>query len=90
MDDDFLTQENRKFIEEVIKDKNISQPLESPLINGAVQSTQAQWTPFTKRVGLIARKIGNYPVWTKDGKKLQTTLLQVCTLVMSFFLMALH
>lgn len=30
-----------------------------------------------QRTGLIARKIGVYPLWLKDGKKISTTLLQV-------------
>lgn len=30
-----------------------------------------------QRTGLIARKIGVYPLWLKDGKKITTTLLQV-------------
>lgn len=50
--------------------------LHSPLAN--IDSNKvAEWNPLTRRVGLIARKIGNYPLWSKDGKKLQTTLLQV-------------
>ncbi|XP_059060474.1 large ribosomal subunit protein uL3m [Achroia grisella] len=75
--DDMVTQENKQFIEEVMKDKlKIQTELKSPLVKGDVEQT-ALWTPFTKRSGLIARKIGNYPVWDKNGKKLQTTLLQV-------------
>jgi hypothetical protein len=30
-----------------------------------------------KRTGLIAIKLGSYPQWLKDGKKIYTTLLQV-------------
>lgn len=36
-----------------------------------------EWTPRTRRVGVIARKIGNVPLWQKDGKKIWTTMLQV-------------
>lgn len=58
--------------------------LESPLTeNKAI--TPAQWVPNTRRVGLIARKIGNYPLWTKDGKKKQTTLLQVIIILLIIF-----
>lgn len=39
--------------------------------------TQSEWTPDSKRVGLIAKKIGIYPMWRKDGKRILTTLLQV-------------
>lgn len=36
------------------------------------------WTPHVRRSGVIAKKIGQYPLWTKDGTKIRTTLLQVC------------
>lgn len=50
--------------------------LHSPLLN--IDSNKpAEWNSRTRRVGLIARKIGNYPLWSKDGKKMLTTLLQV-------------
>ncbi|XP_028175686.1 39S ribosomal protein L3, mitochondrial [Ostrinia furnacalis] len=77
MTNDYLTQENKQFVEEVMKDKLRAQAeLESPLANIADQSSQ-KWAPTTRRVGVIARKIGNYPIWDKDGKKMLTTLLQV-------------
>ncbi|XP_047042159.1 39S ribosomal protein L3, mitochondrial [Helicoverpa zea] len=75
--EEFITQENKQFIEEVRQDKLQHQTaLPSPLVNIEPNQT-AQWNPKTRRVGLIARKIGNYPLWSKDGKKMQTTLLQV-------------
>lgn len=36
-----------------------------------------EWTPGVRRTGVIARKIGQYPLWKKDGTKIRTTLLQV-------------
>lgn len=77
MSQEFITQENKQFIEEVMQDKMQCQAsLQSPLAN--IDSKQVkQWNPRTRRVGLIARKIGNYPLWSKDGTKMQTTLLQV-------------
>ncbi|KAG6460895.1 39S ribosomal protein L3, mitochondrial [Manduca sexta] len=75
--EDNLTQDNRMFIKEIIQDKLQAQAaMESPLENIS-QTETMQWTPGKKRVGLIARKIGNYPMWDKDGKKVLTTLLQV-------------
>lgn len=72
-----LSQENKEFLEEVKQDKlNLQSALESPLIKNETQET-LRWNPKTRRTGLIARKIGNYPLWSKDGKKFQTTLLQV-------------
>ncbi|KAI5632584.1 ribosomal protein l3 domain-containing protein [Phthorimaea operculella] len=81
MSDDALTQENRQFLEEVLQDRLSAQAAletksESPLAHAEL-ATDAQWTPKTRRVGLIARKIGNYPLWSKDGKKMHTTLVQV-------------
>lgn len=77
MSDEMLSQENKEFLEEVKQDKlNLQSALESPLIKNETQET-LRWNPQTRRTGLIARKIGNYPLWSKDGKKFQTTLLQV-------------
>ncbi|CAD0196022.1 unnamed protein product [Chrysodeixis includens] len=75
--EEFLTQDNKHFLDEVVQDRKLNQALvQSPLASVETNQT-AQWNPHTRRVGLIARKIGNYPLWTKDGKKVQTTLLQV-------------
>ncbi|XP_013182888.1 large ribosomal subunit protein uL3m [Amyelois transitella] len=77
MSEDQVTQENKQFLEEVLKDRlKIQTEKESPLAQVDTQVV-GHWTPRTRRVGLIARKIGNYPVWDKNGKKLLTTLLQV-------------
>lgn len=77
MSEDQLTQENRQFIEEVMQDRLGAQAtIESPLAQINVDKS-AQWNLQTRRVGVIARKIGNYPLWSKDGKKIHTTLLQV-------------
>lgn len=77
MSEDLVTQDNRQFIEEVMQDRLSAQAsVESPLAQ-VDAAKSAQWNPQTRRVGVIARKIGNYPLWTKDGKKVQTTLLQV-------------
>lgn len=35
------------------------------------------WKPNLQRTGVIAKKIGIYPLWLKNGTKIQTTLLQV-------------
>lgn len=56
---------------------SVQTEMESPLANTCSEPTR-RWSPTTRRVGLIARKIGNYPIWSKDGKKMLSTLLQVC------------
>ncbi|XP_035213051.1 39S ribosomal protein L3, mitochondrial-like isoform X2 [Stegodyphus dumicola] len=73
--DDKITSENRDFLQEVISERFLK-PGESPLKN-QVENERAKWTPNSVRTGLIARKIGIYPMWTKDGKRILTTLLQV-------------
>lgn len=35
------------------------------------------WNKKIRRTGVIAKKIGVYPLWTKKGHRVQTTLLQV-------------
>lgn len=81
---DGLTSENKLFINEVIKDKygppaiisGISTyQLQTPLKKEPV--ARGEWTPNTRRCGLIARKIGVYPMWGKNGEPILTTLLQV-------------
>ena len=48
---------------------------ESPLRDQPL--ARGEWVPGTKRCGLIARKIGQYPMWKNNGEIIWTTLLQV-------------
>lgn len=70
----YITHDNREFIQEYIKDK-YSDNLESPLKEAPWP--RGEWQPNSVRTGVIARKIGIYPMWTKSGQRLLTTLLQV-------------
>lgn len=85
--EDFITPENNSFVQEVIKDTygpalamiqgvGTSDQNENKLIK-TIESEKHPWTPNSRRCGLIARKIGQYPLWLKNGYKLHTTLLQV-------------
>lgn len=38
---------------------------------------RGEWTPMAIRTGVIARKIGIYPLWDTKGNRMLTTLLQV-------------
>lgn len=79
-----LTSENKLFINEIVKEK-YGPPaiisgiptfqLKTPLKKESLQ--RGEWTPKTRRTGIIARKIGIYPMWTKEGRPMLTTLLQV-------------
>ncbi|XP_068221689.1 large ribosomal subunit protein uL3m-like [Palaemon carinicauda] len=65
-----ITPENQAFVSEVVANE-YSSPLK------AVPWERGQWNEKVRRCGVIARKIGVYPMWKKDGTKLLTTLLQV-------------
>lgn len=73
MHNDFLTSDNQEFVREVVQDKysKFEPPVLSP------DEFNKEWSPVLRRTGVIARKIGVYPLWLKNGKKISTTLLQV-------------
>ncbi|EFN76611.1 39S ribosomal protein L3, mitochondrial [Harpegnathos saltator] len=76
-----LTEDNKEFLQEVIQDKyglphaDLGMNL-SPLKLDPIEPI-TKWKPGLKRTGLIAKKIGVYPLWLKDGTKVYSTLLQV-------------
>ncbi|XP_055614327.1 39S ribosomal protein L3, mitochondrial [Uranotaenia lowii] len=87
--DDHLTPENKTFVKEVLHSKfgppaiikgvltyDQKNDISSSLIN-TEELPPVQWQPGLKRTGVIARKIGQYPLWKKDGTKIRTTLLQI-------------
>ncbi|XP_050464579.1 39S ribosomal protein L3, mitochondrial [Cataglyphis hispanica] len=76
-----LTEDNNEFLKEVTQDKygpdNIEYGMNiSPLKIDPIEPV-AQWRRGLRRTGLIAKKIGVYPLWLKNGKKVHSTLLQV-------------
>lgn len=84
--DDHLTRDNTEFIQAKVYEKfgnpivkHGIQTYESPVssIVNITELPKAEWTPQSQRTGVIARKIGVYPLWMKDGTKIYTTLLQV-------------
>jgi large subunit ribosomal protein L3 len=83
--DEGLTKENQAFVKEMVYARygppavihgveTFAQPksvlAQEPVVSG-------QWSPGVRRSGLIARKIGIYPMWLKNGTKVATTLLHV-------------
>ncbi|XP_050711171.1 39S ribosomal protein L3, mitochondrial-like isoform X1 [Eriocheir sinensis] len=65
-----ITSENESFVKDVIEEQ-FSSPLKvNPWERG-------EWDKSSLRCGVIARKIGIYPMWTRDGSRMLTTLLQV-------------
>ncbi|EDV46966.1 uncharacterized protein LOC6550649 [Drosophila erecta] len=76
---DLMTAENKQFINEVGTD-NFGVPAvkKDNLVKTAEPSAnEAVWTPNLRRCGVIARKIGQYPLWLKNGERIRTTLLQI-------------
>ncbi|KAH8873692.1 39S ribosomal protein L3, mitochondrial [Schistosoma japonicum] len=70
--DEDITPENKEFLER----QRIEALTTSPIITE--QWTQVPWTPYvTQRCGLIAIKLGVYPLWTKTGEKMDCTVFQV-------------
>lgn len=85
-DDQQLTKDNRAFVKEAVHDKfgmpavihGISTyDVRSPLSETSVECENVEWNSKFQRTGLIARKLGNYPMWLNNGKNVLTTLLQV-------------
>lgn len=83
--DEQVTPENTEFAREVIQNTygQIATPLgvalrpTNELIRTLDLPTEVQWRPHARRTGVIAKKIGQYPLWKKDGTKIHTTLLQI-------------
>lgn len=65
-----MTSENEDFLSNVVEEK-FSSPLR------ADHWERGTWAKNSMRCGLIARKIGVYPMWRKDGRRLLTSILQV-------------
>lgn len=71
----YLTKDNKDFVDSYIRDKYKLNVGESPLKVEPLE--RGEYSPGSKRCGVIAKKIGVYPMWTKTGKRLLTTVLQV-------------
>ncbi|CAD6227575.1 GSCOCG00001257001-RA-CDS [Cotesia congregata] len=78
---DDVTLENRGFVKEVLETNYGSpDPLSkcySPLKVAPIEPSP-EWVQGSRRTGTIARKIGIYPMWLKNGKKVLATLLHIC------------
>lgn len=72
-----ITRQNNEFLEDYKKQHLSALRQSSPLKDVAASLTETIWDPNQRRTGLIARKLGTYPMWTKKGKKVLMTLLHV-------------
>lgn len=80
-----LTVESKQFIQDVVHDK-YGKPVEkkgyltyenaSSLLKTETLAP-VEWRWGLKRTGLIGRKIGHFPLWLKNGKRIDTTVIQI-------------
>jgi large subunit ribosomal protein L3 len=83
--DENITPENKNFIQEVVKDKFGKQVVSKGVLtfenSSSLLKTEAlpavEWQKGFKRTGLVARKIGHFPLWLKNGRQIATTVLQI-------------
>uniref|UniRef100_A0A1A8KA99 Large ribosomal subunit protein uL3m n=1 Tax=Nothobranchius kuhntae TaxID=321403 RepID=A0A1A8KA99_NOTKU len=75
--EEHLTEDNQKFMRNIMAEEYRQQTAErfSPLKDEPWP--RHEWTQGSRRVGLIAVKLGMAPIWTKTGEKHAVTLLQV-------------
>lgn len=74
--DENLTAENEQFFQEFLKRKYKLETGVSPL-KSEPWNINETYTKDTIRTGLIAKKLGHFPMWTKSGRRLLNTCLQV-------------
>ncbi|KAK2577456.1 hypothetical protein KPH14_003560 [Odynerus spinipes] len=74
--DEHLTTENKQFIREVVESKYSTPQTSSPLKLEPIEPL-LEWKQGLRRTGLIAKKIGIYPMWLQNGKRVNSTLLQI-------------
>ena len=73
--DENLSAENQTFLDKVVEDQFTN--TDSPLREAPWKRGEFDPNSVNKRIGLIGIKLGSVPQWTKDGRKIYTTLLQV-------------
>lgn len=81
---DQLTPSNTKFLEQRVKEDfgpkvmhKGFETYESQSLLKVPQIEPRTWKLGKTRVGTIARKLGHYPLYLKDGTKIKTTVLQI-------------
>lgn len=55
----------------------MSHKFSSPLVANLEAYKDVAFTPSSRRVGVVARKIGPIPMWTNTGKRVIATMLQI-------------
>lgn len=73
-----LTLDNRQMLDQLVQDqlqRQYTSPIDESLL--PVENERPVWTPNSHRIGLIGKKIGILPYWTKKGKRGLMTLIHV-------------
>lgn len=74
--DERLTPQNEEFFQQFLKEKYSLKQGASPL-RSEPWNTNETYTEGSARTGLLAKKLGTFPMWTKTGERLLTTCLMV-------------
>lgn len=74
--DEQLTGENERKFQEFLKTKYSVSQSGSPL-KLLPWSSEQIWQPHIRRAGVLGKKLGNYTLWSKEGKRITTTLVQI-------------
>jgi len=85
---DNLTRDNQAFLKEVVADRygtttiikgreTYQNPVPESILRQEFEVPAGEWGPYVKRSGAIARKIGVYPLWTKKGERVLSTMLMI-------------
>uniref|UniRef100_W5M040 Large ribosomal subunit protein uL3m n=1 Tax=Lepisosteus oculatus TaxID=7918 RepID=W5M040_LEPOC len=75
--DEHLSDENNKFLRRVIPEEYSSQTASKLCPLKDEPWPRQEWEAGSRRVGLIALKLGMMPIWTKMGERHVVTMLQV-------------
>ncbi|XP_078038883.1 mitochondrial ribosomal protein L3 [Augochlora pura] len=69
-----LTRKNKEFLSEVVASKVLTQ---KSVLKADIINPDQEWTKQSRRTGLIGKKIGIYPMWLKNGRRVLATLIQI-------------
>ncbi|XP_064411000.1 39S ribosomal protein L3, mitochondrial isoform X2 [Latimeria chalumnae] len=75
--DEHLSEENTRFLRKLVPEEYKAQTTSKLCPLKDEPWPREAWKPGTRRVGVIAIKLGMMPIWTKTGEKHAVTLLQV-------------
>jgi len=74
--DENLTSKNEEFFQQFLKDKYSLQDSTSPLKKEPWNLNEV-FKEGSQRTGVLAKKLGSFPMWTNTGRRLLTTCLMV-------------